>query len=199
MKPIFRSAMFGFHKDDVANFIAQQNRQFEAKVSDLKEQMELAQQKFEQEKEAFLLDQDELSTLREKEAAHRSDFGRIEQLVNTIHSKEEALSSAFSESAVAVANVGEDVSRLKEKLANAKELRQKANRFDQLTSLLGEIVSGKKSDQTQKTENVEEAEQDITSIDEALSLLTKERELLVSLQESCTELSALLAQIGSEK
>ena len=37
MKPIFRSAMFGFHRDDVANFIAKQSRQYEKKIAELEE------------------------------------------------------------------------------------------------------------------------------------------------------------------
>lgn len=199
MKPIFRSAMFGFQKDDVANFIAQQNRQFEARVSELKEQLDTAQQRFETEKEKFLLDQDELLTLREKDAANRLNLQRIELIVNTIKEKEEMLSGVFSESAAAVANIGEDVSRLKEKLTKAQEFRQKANRFDQLTSILGEIVSGKKADPLQKVSKDEEESSESTCVDEALELLSKQREMLVSLQTSCTELSELLAQLGAEK
>ena len=51
MKPIFRNAVFGFHKEDVAKFIGKQSNLYESKIDELKKQNELLLQTMEEERE----------------------------------------------------------------------------------------------------------------------------------------------------
>ena len=40
MRPIFRNAMFGFHKEDVVDFVAKQSHQYETRTAELNDRID---------------------------------------------------------------------------------------------------------------------------------------------------------------
>lgn len=65
MKPIFRNAMFGFHKEDVTKFIASQSKVQEKLILDLKNERDQMLRNYEDQIQKLQLDADELEHLRE--------------------------------------------------------------------------------------------------------------------------------------
>ena len=71
MKPIFRTTMFGFNKEDVFNFITKQNKQYDQKLSELNAELDRQKAEFDLEREGFERDSDEIESL--KHSLHESN------------------------------------------------------------------------------------------------------------------------------
>lgn len=155
MKPIFRTAMFGFMKEDVAQFISQQNREFEKK---LKEKEDLAQdlrQSFEQEKEALAADSVALGALREKLLLQQKNKEQLAALKNEFCRARDQFLSSLEKGDAAVGAMKEELERLRDHTKEMEELRVKAEKFDALAGALSGIM-GQAADAAPAAEKTEE-------------------------------------------
>ena len=85
MKPIFRSTfMGGFHKKDVATFIAKQSAQFEKKIEDIQSRLDRSETALEEERESFAADREELEAFRAKKANESASFEELAKLSSTL-------------------------------------------------------------------------------------------------------------------
>lgn len=142
MKPVFRSAMFGFHRDDVANFIAKQSRQYEKKIAELEESINNERKEFEREKEILAQDRIALENLREKCSSYDENI----TLVRSLSSKITADGALFSDSAdlcqTECEKLEEQFRITLDRLSLANSYKEKAEKFDQLASVLNNVISG---------------------------------------------------------
>lgn len=201
MKPIFRNAMFGFNKEDVINFVAKQNNQFEDKVKELREQLEKEAVLFQEEKEALMFDRDELESLRKKQVAQKDMIENIKKLADQIGEQKEELLAEFSCGELAFDRMNDEMKDIKSRLTEAMQYREKAGRFDKLANVLGEIFAGKS--QTTEIASEPECEETIdaessSGIDVTQSI-ARQRETILKLQGVCDELMALLVLMCEEK
>ena len=179
MKPIFRSSMFGFHKGDVFNFITKQNKQYEAKIADLNEELEKTKADFDKERQAFERDTTELEVLRNS----------IEQMKQTVATVSASVAEILNDKAKILAcadSLQNEQAEFESKFADmqrraneAEKLRLKAEKFDQLSGALSGIFNQPQmmNEETQIQEDVEETTgfncqtvPELVSLLEALSL-----------------------------
>ncbi len=182
MKPIFRSAMFGFSKEDVFNFITKQNKQYETKVAELNEIIEKQATEFER-------DSAELVTLRN--AANESqellksisafvseildDKMKILNCANIILDEEKETSLKFAE--------------MKIRVENAEKLREKAEKFDQLSGVLSSIFNQPENVVASEVPEKVAISNELNSSQSVAELL----ELLESLSSHCEKLKNVLS------
>ena len=190
MKPIFRSSMFGFHKGDVFNFITKQNKQYEAKIADLNEELEKTKADFELERQAFERDTTELEVLRNDIEQMKQAFATVSSSVTKIvNDQSEILACAGSlqnEQAEFVSKFAEMQRRANE----AEKLRFKAEKFDQLSGALSGIFNQPQivNEEIQPHEDAEEiAVFDSQSVSELMALLE-------ALSSHCEEMQSFLAE-----
>ena len=174
MKPVFRTSMFGFNKQDVTDFMVRQNRQHE------------------EERNQFLADQQQ----REAALFTREDQCRaIEAKRTEIDAKEKRLESILSLLKGAVDQLKANRASCEESLEKAEEewgklvsenerlslCREKAQKYDTLAGVLTSIVGGEHSsgrsdaDPDGSTVDPEKAMQSLSSIpegfDDSISVL----------------------------
>lgn len=200
MKPIFRNSMFGFNKEDVAAFIAKQNQQFDAKMAELQSKLDSQARDFSRRERELVCDQEELETLRserkdfdkEKEA-RREDLAEIAMLAELFATERDALDVAFDESCETVESLGDELDLARERLKKSDSYREKAEKFDRLASVLGEIVSGKNCELEEGAEQEEPVT--LPSAEKAVACIAREREALKALQSTCEELIARVKKL----
>lgn len=146
MRPIFRNAMFGFHKEDVAKFIASQSKQQERVVADLNREREEMAREFEERIEILQHDADELERLRSLEEKFLSVSGEISQMNENFSKLVEQVKLGLDENDSAISLLEKTNGELVERIKSDSVFREKAKRFDQLSNVLSGIVSGKPLD-----------------------------------------------------
>lgn len=194
MRPIFRKAMFGFHKEDVAGFVAKQSRLHETRATELNHRIEQLNRSIEEERETVanqLAELDELRSFRDQE---NDVFTELRGSALTLKEKAGGLCALIDEEANLVANLDQSVQNLQKKVAEADNFRKKASRFDQLASVLGEIVSGKAPEKITESEIATET---ISRIDtRALSqCIESQKASVVLLQESLDQMIDRLTEL----
>ena len=137
MKPIFRSAMFGFHKGDVFHFITKQNKQF----SDLSAELEQQREEFEREKEAFVHDTEELKALRASLQKSKKSQSEIQEKFSEIMLLQSKISADLKLLCLEQDAEKEVFDRLVRRVAEAEALREKAEKFDRLSGVLSSIFN----------------------------------------------------------
>ncbi len=145
MKPIFRNSMFGFHKEDVYNFITKQSRQYESKINELTEEKTKIENELSKEQERSLLLSDEVESLRDG-----SD--KSLEILNQIRALSLSVSEAMNEVLVCADLCDTQNNKIKEtfttmegRLEKAELFREKAEKFDQLSNVLSSIIVGNKN------------------------------------------------------
>ncbi len=188
MKPIFRSAMFGFHKEDVFNFINKQYKQYEAKITELNEEIEKQATDFETERKSFQLDSAELENLRSETEELRKAMSSIVDSVSNILDDKEKILACVSTLEKEQSQVQAKFSEMNEKVAEAERIRAKAEKFDQLSGVLSSIFnqSGAALDAQTPCDSVEidECSFDFNAAKELLQLVE-------SLSTSCENLKSV--------
>ena len=190
MKPIFRSSMFGFHKGDVFNFITKQNKQYEAKIADLNEELEKTKADFDKERQAFERDTTELEVLRNS----------IEQMKQTIATVSASVAEIVNDKAKILAcadSLQNEQAEFESKFADmqrraneAEKLRLKAEKFDQLSGALSGIFNQPKmmNEEIQPQEDVVETTVfNCQTVPELVSLLE-------ALSAHCEKMQSYLAE-----
>lgn len=193
MKPIFRSAMFGYNKNDVFNFINKLNKQCESKLSDLSAELQNQESEFAREREEFRRDSAELESLRNTALQTQELLERVSQIVSDILKDREKLVQCAS---VISAEKSEDQVRLGEmsvRVREAEKLRQKAEKFDQLSGVLSSIfnqpdIVKEVPEACSEQESEIEKDADLRSVNELADLLT-------DLGAHCEKLQSILPQV----
>lgn len=174
MKPIFRSAMFGFHKSDVFSFITKQNKQYESKIADLNAELEKAKEDFEKEREAFDRDITELDTLRITVEQMKSAVSSAATFVADIMSDKEKLLSCADQLKSERADWVQKINAMQEQVREAEKLRVKAEKFDQLSGVLSSIFNQSenlKNEESEPSEPVETYSFDSQTVSDLLDHL----------------------------
>ena len=139
MKPIFRNAMFGFHKEDVFNFISKQSKQYEQKISDITSEKEKLEDELEREREAT---EEKLSKM-EADRKALSDAKAVLDEIKLVISRALEDGTSFENTINAcgenASNMRNNIVVLKEQVLKSEAFREKALRFDQLSSALSGI------------------------------------------------------------
>lgn len=141
MKPIFRTTMFGFNKEDVFNFITKQNKQYDQKLSELNAELDRQKAEFDLEREGFERDSDEIESL--KHSLHESnellknisvifgeildDGSRVRNCAAKVKEEHDIELDRFKE--------------MKKRVDEAETLREKAEKFDRLSGVLSSIFN----------------------------------------------------------
>ena len=139
---VYRNSLFGFDKSDVVRFISKQSSMHETKVAELNAEIENTRKHYEAELEELRQDSAALSAMKEE---HLRKIDAILQLRNVAEDLKEdrLLILSLSEQNKATAQqMGKDISDLKSALRTAEGYREKAAKFDQLSSVLNGIVNG---------------------------------------------------------
>lgn len=179
MKPIFRTTMFGFNKEDVFNFMTKQNKQYDQKLSELNAEIDRQKAEFDLEREAF-----------------ERDSGEIERLNLSLQESNELLKNI----AVIFCEILDDGSRvrncavkvkeehdieldrfneMKKRVVEAEALREKAEKFDRLSGVLSSIFNQPEmASSAPKAEINESLEQDVSSDTNSVSDLLNYVEVL---------------------
>lgn len=142
MKPIFRSAMFGFNKEDVALFIAQQSKQQEQKIREANEQNDALLKDCDalrEELDRALAEQENLKSIF---SLKKESIASLRNLSDEIGREKDHFAQAVQEELAMVEQLGNDMERLHDQLRVAESYREKAQKFDRLAGVLNEIVSG---------------------------------------------------------
>lgn len=162
MKPIFRNSMLGFHKDDVASFIAKQSKQYEKRIQELLEEekrleSELNAEKSAREAETALL-QSFRSEMEKKEKASKA----VSEILSKLESEKQQLLSGAELCENQFDQMKEGIGVLNQKLAEAISFRDKAKKFDQLANVLSGILSG----EVRQAEEEHSAEEQMAKMEE---------------------------------
>lgn len=141
MKPIFRTSMFGFSKEDVFNFITKQNRQYDLKRSELISDFEKQKAEFYREKESFLRDTSEIERLRKQLDDIRLTMKEISDVVQEISSDKSRVYDCALEVLEERDKDREIFNAMKSRAVEAEKLRDKAEKFDRLSGVLSSIFN----------------------------------------------------------
>lgn len=193
MKPIFRNSMFGFHKEDVASFIAKQNQQFDSKLAELQSKLDAQAKDFARREQELICDQEDLENLRSEKNAYKTDVSKIIALAERFSSESEVLNKALDECRSSVEDLDKELDSARERLEQSDAFREKAEKFDRLASVLGEIVSGKAPEEAGESVAAEPVL--LPSSDKAFLSIEKEREAAKKLQATCEELLLIVKRL----
>ncbi len=198
MSRVFRNAMFGFHKNDVAAFISKQNRQFEKRISDLEKEKAVLIQDYENQIGHLSFEREELEQFRQKKEDDLATLSAIRVLCNKIQSGNQQVVDSFRTTKEDIARLEQFALRLNEKLVESQVLREKANRFDQLASVLSGIVAGKESTiVAAKNANDEEFSSNVEAVEKIE--LDRLQNAFNELAENCNELVRVLTAFVDER
>ena len=186
MEQSFRTVMFGFHKEDVAKFIYQQNKVYEKRLADKEKELE-------QNKRA--LDEAEERCRAAEENAALADS--LREGVLSCKDSCEALLSALDTEAEELSRVDEGYDALKKKCEKLSLLKEKAEKFDSLAAALSGIFGNGPEGPSVDSVDVDFDEK-ISPVEDARSHLEERRELAGKLAASFRELSELVERLSKK-
>ena len=146
MKPIFRSAMFGFHKEDVFNFITKQNKQYEEKIATLNAELERRDEELRKEREAFHRDTDELAALKNSIEQSHVLLTSIGSFASKIQDDKVGILNCVESIRLEQSEKDAQICEMSRKVAEAETLREKAEKFDRLSGVLSSIFNHNESE-----------------------------------------------------
>ncbi len=182
MKPIFRNSMFGFHKEDVYNFISKQSRLYEEKIKDLNEENARIESDLENERmNAFSFEEKMkmLSAIEEEVAALSLVVDEVIRCADFCDSQSNEMRTAFAS--------------IKERLKKAEAFREKAQKFDRLSGVLSSIFSGKEDPEESVSTDFESFGAENVSLPESDGM-DRLREAIASLNEHYQKLNQLVTE-----
>lgn len=139
MKPIFRTSMFGFSREDVFNFITKQNKQIDSKMFELNSELDRQKAELEREKANFVRDVTEVERLKQALNESKELLKSISELANEISADKQRIFDC----AVAIREERETEREkfqdMKKRAGEAEILREKAEKFDRLSGVLSSI------------------------------------------------------------
>lgn len=190
MKPIFRSAMFGFHKDDVFNFITKQNKQYDTKISELNAEIARQSSDFQREREQLEEELSQLESLRSEAEQSRELILLVSDIISKISLEKTSISACADALRAEQFSLNSKVAEMQAQVREAEKLRFKAEKFDQLSGVLSSIFNqpefAPESADSVCSDVVSDADYENKTLDE-LSVL------LDNLSEYCSKLQSLLA------
>ncbi len=188
MKPIFRNSMFGFHKEDVCNFISRQSRNYEERIKELTEENNRITCELENEKNNSLSYEKKAKILSDVESEVFSLASSIEEVLHCgelcdMQNKE--IKTAFM--------------NMEEELEKAEAFREKAKKFDRLSGVLSSIFANK-----------EDAEENLSPDSEIVCTAVKNsfpendgidrlRDAILTLKKHCEVLNELILESKTDE
>lgn len=142
MKPIFRSSMFGFHREDVSSFIAKQSKQYEKRINELLEEEKRLESELCAEKSAREAEEALLKSLRSEKEEKDSKTKAVLEILEKLNAEKAALLSGAERCVDQFDQMKQGMEVLNQKLSEALSFRDKAKKFDQLANVLSGILSG---------------------------------------------------------
>jgi len=190
MKPIFRNAMFGFNKEDVFNFMTKQNKQYDSKVAELTAQLDKQSAEFERERESFDRDKSEMEALQNAVSASRELLSRISEIAFQISNDKSRITACAETISQEKANDEKRLCEMQARVNEAEKLREKAEKFDQLSGVLSSIFN-----QPEMVSSSPDLISDpISSCEEReVGAVTELSDLVAVLSAHCDKLSILLS------
>lgn len=132
MIPVLKKSLFGFRREDVVNFISNQSKHYEKKIAELE-----AEHRKEREGRAALEElKNKLSTNQQTISDFQNQVAELREITLVFSTRsvqtEEKLQKLLS-----------DMELMHQRLLVAESFREKAEKFDQLSSVLNSIVNGR--------------------------------------------------------
>lgn len=192
MKPIFRNAMFGFHKEDVFHFISKQSKQYEQKISEISAEKDKIQKELDEERELNEAKLSEMESDLKKVEESKEVLNRFKDLISHILEKKDSVQNCIYSCNENASNMRNNILILKDQLAQSEVFREKATRFDQLSSALSGIFGkGEEIEMTADcSSNQPLAEFCMDSFSELLSNFETMSQLLGELSQLSAKLDA---------
>lgn len=184
MEKSFRSAMFGFNREDVAKYIYQQSKSFESKLADKNVALEESNAAL-TEAQRKLKDLDE-SVERIKE---------ISALLDDFRTAYGDLSSAIREEAASFDAVESGYGSLEEKCDKLMAFQEKANKFDSLATALSGIFGGGIKPESGDQNVVDAASDDVSPIHQAKVSVDQTNKKLEALGEVFEKIGAAVESL----
>ena len=182
MKPIFRNSMFGFHKEDVYNFISKQSRVYEEKIKELTEENRRVTEELENEKNRTL-SYDEAVTV----------FFDVKNSCEALSDSVKEVLRCSDQCDLQNKEIRSVFNSLEERLTKAEAFREKAQKFDRLSGVLSSIFYDKKD--AADSDDISPSEQDFSH--EKILFPENDgiehlREAIRSLETECEKIRELL-------
>lgn len=144
MKPIFRGAMFGFNKEDVFHFVSKQSKQYEQKINDITAEKDRMEKDFDKEREEFSQKLAKLENDLALAGKSKDLMDEAKSLLSLVLEDAGQIQNASTSCGDNVEKMQQNISALKEQVEKSEALREKASRFDQLSSALSGIFGAEK-------------------------------------------------------
>lgn len=156
MKPIFRTAMFGFMKEDVAQFISRQNQEYEKKLKEKDAEIDNIKKSFENEKTTLAADSVALAALRQKLTSWQEKKEELFAVKTEFCGAREEFGASLKQGEDALDEIKKELSLLREQSVKMVALRAKADKFDALAGALSGILGKTDASDEKSGENQEE-------------------------------------------
>lgn len=193
MKPIFRTAMFGFNRDDVTSFISHLSKQNEKRIGDLAEEHKSIEEDYRSQLDAARVDSEALSGLKESIEKSKDSFDKIRLLSDRISTRRDQFLESLEKGTNCADRMGTDIINLQDRLLQLEKYREKAEKFDRLAGVLSEIISG--DDVSNPSSASNEPLYSAADPQEALRILQKMHDEALVLSDLYEELLNLLDSI----
>ncbi len=180
MKPIFRNSMFGFHKEDVFQFITKQNKQFESRVREMNEEKDRIEKVSSEELASLQRQLDEANEINARWSRQSENMDEVKEGIFSLFSEFENVLSCAESCRVFLNNMKSSYASMQSEVSRAQALREKAEKFDRLSGVLTSILVGtKSSDATDDVPSQIDEEFALQSIDDSsfVNLFAKLKEV----------------------
>ena len=183
MEKSFRSAMFGFNKEDVSKFIYQQNKSYEKHLADKDAELEKAN--------AALAD-----ALKNEEnwKANREKVDVLKELANEFRVCADSFAEALETEKKDLSSVECSYRAVTEKCEELESFRDKANKFDSLATALSGIFGGVSPEKNEVESDADETD-DGAAVRLALVHADEKREIAQKLNELAEQIASLLSDL----
>ena len=132
MIPVLKKSLFGFRREDVVNFISNQSKHYEKKIAELESEHRKERE-----------DRAALEELKNKLSTNRQTISDFQNQVAELREKTLDFSTRSVQAEEKLQKLLSDMESTHQRLLVAESFREKAEKFDQLSSVLNFIVNGR--------------------------------------------------------
>jgi chromosome segregation ATPase len=143
MIPVLKKSLFGFRREDVVNFISNQSKHYEKKIAELEEENKKAFAEHRKEREELSQDRTALEELKNKLSTNQQTISDFKNQVEELKEKTLDFSTRSVQAEEKLRKLLADMELMHQRLLFAESFREKAEKFDQLSSVLNSIVNGR--------------------------------------------------------
>lgn len=191
MEPMFRSAMFGFHKQDVNDFILKISKKHETEIAEKDAQISSLQTEYARSEELALQRERACGTVLEQNKKNLAVSRELSASLEKFLTAKAAFVAAGEDHVRLLKSLQKSVQTLSASNESMKSYQKKAEKFDKLASVLSSVVNGEEI-KVEAEDPEEPAPVCVLSEEEANAVIETQN---AALQNLLTSLDELLAQV----